>query len=242
MREKITGPNSPLSIIALFSSLAEIASTTAMFALPTHLQEIFIWFIMGFPAALILGFFITLNLNPRVLYAPSDFKDENNYMDSIGRREIKDSLSSLHERVLELQRETISEAEKVLTNVGENEAKKIKDLTLKQMETIRQRIEITEARIEETVSNPNPHESAQIEGVSARILQVLTEGPQRSSEIAKNVGLSAATITRRLAVMRSQGLIESRALGPNLMNELTPLGLKIVSFNPPFATSKLWAS
>jgi len=36
--------------------------------------------LIGFPTLLVLCFFITLNINPRSLYAPSDYKDEDNYV------------------------------------------------------------------------------------------------------------------------------------------------------------------
>jgi hypothetical protein len=40
---------------------------------------------MAFPTLLILLFFITLNFNYKVLYAPSDFKDEDNFLKLFGK-------------------------------------------------------------------------------------------------------------------------------------------------------------
>lgn len=76
--------SNPLTIIAGFSTLAEIAMVAALKIVDTPLQPIFIWFVMLFPAFLVLGFYLTLNFNSKVLYAPSDFKDESNYMNALG--------------------------------------------------------------------------------------------------------------------------------------------------------------
>ena len=78
----------PLTIIAAFSSLAEVAGTVVLLKLPTDLQHIFIWFVIFFPALLVVAFFLTLNFNPTVLYAPSDFSDETNYMKAIEARRL----------------------------------------------------------------------------------------------------------------------------------------------------------
>lgn len=80
MIEKIKRINNPLTIIAIFAALAEIASTFALATLEPELQKVFIWFVMGFPTVLVVLFFLTLNFNPKVLYAPSDFKNEENFL------------------------------------------------------------------------------------------------------------------------------------------------------------------
>jgi len=73
MLEKMKAVNNPLTIIALFAALAEIAGTAALAAMDKEIQHIFIWFVMAFPILLVAMFFATLNFNPKVLYAPSDF-------------------------------------------------------------------------------------------------------------------------------------------------------------------------
>jgi hypothetical protein len=82
--EKNKKISNPLTIIGIFASLAEISSIGVLPLIGQELQQQFIWFVMGFPTFLIVSFFITLNFNPRVLYAPSDFRDENNFLDVIG--------------------------------------------------------------------------------------------------------------------------------------------------------------
>lgn len=70
----------PLTIIGLFAGIAEIAGTTVLPLVSENVQNIFIWYVMGFPVLLVILFFITLNFNPKVLYSPSDFTDEKNFM------------------------------------------------------------------------------------------------------------------------------------------------------------------
>lgn len=74
----------PLTIIAIFAGIAETVATIVLPQLPLELQKIFIWFVILFPLLLVLLFFVTLNWNNKVLYAPSDFKDENNFMKALG--------------------------------------------------------------------------------------------------------------------------------------------------------------
>lgn len=80
--EKKTKTNkvtNPLTMISIFAGFAEVAGTVILIQLEQPFQEIFIWFVMGFPVLLVLLFFATMNFNSVVMYAPSDFKDEDNY-------------------------------------------------------------------------------------------------------------------------------------------------------------------
>jgi len=83
MVEKIRAVNNPLTIVAIFAALAEIAGTVALAAVDKSVQGTFIWFVMGFPLLLVLVFFATLNFNAKVLYAPSDFEKEENFLETI---------------------------------------------------------------------------------------------------------------------------------------------------------------
>jgi len=70
----------PLTIIGLFAGIAEGAGTVVLPFISRELQAIFIWYVMLFPIFLVIIFFINLNRNPKVFYAPSDFEDEANFM------------------------------------------------------------------------------------------------------------------------------------------------------------------
>ncbi len=70
----------PLTLIAIFAGIAEILLTVALKFINQELQYIFICFVIGFPILLIILFFVILILKPGVLYAPSDFKNEDNFL------------------------------------------------------------------------------------------------------------------------------------------------------------------
>lgn len=69
--------------IAIFAGVSEIMSTVSLNYLSDGTKNIFIWFIIIFPSLLVILFFITLNFNPKVLYAPSDFRDDKIFLNSI---------------------------------------------------------------------------------------------------------------------------------------------------------------
>ena len=73
MIDKIKAVNNPLTIIAIFAGIAEIAITVALATMDKEVQHIFVWFVMAYPTLLAVLFFGTLNFNAKVLYAPSDF-------------------------------------------------------------------------------------------------------------------------------------------------------------------------
>lgn len=83
MAQKIKKIGNPLTVIGVFAGLAEIAMITALGLVDKDLQPTFIWFVMGFPFLLVILFFLTLNFNAKILYAPSDFKDEKNFIQAI---------------------------------------------------------------------------------------------------------------------------------------------------------------
>lgn len=61
----------PISMIAIFASLSEASATAVLPHLDEHNQQIYIWFLIAFPSALVLLFFLTINFNPKALYMPS---------------------------------------------------------------------------------------------------------------------------------------------------------------------------
>lgn len=80
MQNKSGTVKNPLSVIAIFAGIAEISGTLVLPHIAAENQYLFIWFLMIFPFTLVVMFFLTLNWNYKVLYAPSDFKDEEHFM------------------------------------------------------------------------------------------------------------------------------------------------------------------
>jgi len=80
MTEKVGLIKNPLTIIAIFAGIAEVSGTIVLPFIAQSNQSLFIYFLILFPSILVLLFFITLNFNNKVLYAPSDYQDETNYI------------------------------------------------------------------------------------------------------------------------------------------------------------------
>ena len=73
------GLRNPLHAVAMFSAFAEFCGTAVLLKLDATLQPVFLWFFMGFPTLLLVLFFLTLNFNSTVFYAPVDFEDDDSY-------------------------------------------------------------------------------------------------------------------------------------------------------------------
>jgi hypothetical protein len=81
MVEKIGHIKNPLTVIAIFAALAEVSGTVVLPFLNSTTQELYVWFLMGFPLFLVAIFFFVLYTKNHVLYAPSDYKDEQTFKD-----------------------------------------------------------------------------------------------------------------------------------------------------------------
>ncbi len=70
----------PLTLIATFAGISEVAMTAALPFLPSEIQKTFMWFVMVYPTFLVICFFYILIWKREVLYAPSDFKDDETWL------------------------------------------------------------------------------------------------------------------------------------------------------------------
>lgn len=84
IEESVGKVKNPLSMVALFAAISEVAMAFVITKLPDKLQEIFIWFVMGFPTILVFIFFFILYRKPAVFFSPGDYKKEELYVSSIG--------------------------------------------------------------------------------------------------------------------------------------------------------------
>src|SRR5512138_1053450 len=80
MLEKIKGVSNPLTVIAIFAGITEMGGTIVLPFLAPANQGTYMWFLIAFPGALVLLFFATLNFNHRVLYAPSDYREDSSFL------------------------------------------------------------------------------------------------------------------------------------------------------------------
>jgi len=70
--------------------LAETLATVALINLPLEIQTVFVYFVMAFPAVIVLLFFFVLYFKNTVLYAPSDYSDQSHYLEV---NQIKENVS-----------------------------------------------------------------------------------------------------------------------------------------------------
>lgn len=73
----------PLSVVGVFSGLAEVSAVSVLPFLSENMQAIFINYVIWFPVLIVLCFFLTLNFNNSVLYAPSDYANEKIFLELI---------------------------------------------------------------------------------------------------------------------------------------------------------------
>lgn len=94
--------SNPLTVIAIFAGLAE--SISGLIVGLTGNDQVVKYFLVGFPVLLVILFFGTLNFNSRVLYSPSDFKDDRNYLESLDHQtkshaKLKSNIQELKELI-----------------------------------------------------------------------------------------------------------------------------------------------
>lgn len=150
MIEKIKTISNPLTVIAIFAALAEVAGTVALSLVDKELQSIFVWFVMLFPTLIVSLFFITLNFNPKVLYAPSDFKDEENFLNSMyGANQLSISLKEVDEQIGESSKTLFEEIASKIQTQNENTHSELKQLIESEFNRVRNRVEHTRETAED---------------------------------------------------------------------------------------------
>jgi hypothetical protein len=115
MNPKFGTIKNPLTIIAIFAGIAEVSGTAILPFLKIQNQTLYVWFLMLFPFVIVLLFFATLNWNYKVLYAPSDFQNEDHFIDILGKASKIEVLSKADMEAEELVPST-EEDEKEKTN------------------------------------------------------------------------------------------------------------------------------
>lgn len=206
MLEKIRAVNNPLTIIAIFAALAEIAGTIALATVEKELQRTFVWFVMAFPTMLVTAFFLTLNFNPKVLYAPSDFRNEENFISTVvGTRELSVDLAALTEQLESAKEEIIKQASERVSLTGDTERAKLVDFVRNQISRVQVRLETTKqaADLITEATGAVPHSELQ-----ARIVQSLSAESNLSlKSVAKAVGRNAAVTERAIDRLVERGVV-----------------------------------
>ena len=172
MTEKVKFISNPLTIIAIFAALAEINATVSIGLVDKDLQKTFIWFVILFPTLLIVLFFVTLNFNTKVIYAPSDYKTDESFQKMFlaepkPDKEINFDKDIIRKTIAELgiknQPEgpnlNISDDVQFLFGVRYNIEKELRRLSAKFLDESRARpvIMILRMLVEQNLITPNQH-------------------------------------------------------------------------------------
>lgn len=96
---KASTVKNPLTIIAIFAGLTEVGGTGVLPLLSPEAQSVYIWFLMVFPIFLVVLFFCTLNFNREVLYAPSDWSNEDNFFRKLSKVSAEERFSQVQEEI-----------------------------------------------------------------------------------------------------------------------------------------------
>lgn len=83
-RNSFAKVQNPLTMVSIFAAISEVAMAYVITKLSDNLQQIFIWFVMGFPTVLVIIFFFILYKKPAVFFSPGDYQKEELYVSSIG--------------------------------------------------------------------------------------------------------------------------------------------------------------
>jgi DNA-binding MarR family transcriptional regulator len=208
MIENVKAVNNPLTIIAIFAALAEMAGTVALKIVSPELQATFVWFVMGFPALLVILFFLTLNFNPKVLYAPSDFKDEVNFLNTLGGvRQLSGDLSEVQKQ---LDGATAKIVEDVVAHIGTANQEQIAQLS----KLVDNRIDVVKSQIEKTKESAKDiidQYSDLLTSQHLHVLDVLRDKDELSFvEIYEQARIPNSYLRHALQELTSMGIVEGR--------------------------------
>ena len=210
MVEKIKHISNPLTVIAIFAALAEVAGTIALAQVDKELQQTFIWFVMLFPSLIVVLFFITLNFNPKVLYAPSDFKDEENFLSVIyGANKLSRDFNELDSQIESAASNILQEAVKRIDSANRESGEELKQIIEQQLDQIRSRVDSTREAAEDL--NQISFEKLPKSAFQAQIMHILSSavGGISASKIAELTGMSRAATQRSLEKLSVRGIVEA---------------------------------
>lgn len=112
MLEKVGHVRNPLTIIAIFAGFAEVSGTLILPFINPSVQSTYVWFLMGFPILLVLLFFFVLYTKHKVLYAPSDYRSDDPFV-NLSKKEVS---SDYEENVRLLVTDNVKENIENVTN------------------------------------------------------------------------------------------------------------------------------
>lgn len=200
--------SNPLTIVGIFSGIAEVAGTIVMAFLSAELQSIFIWYVMGFPILLVILFFITWNFNPTVLYSPGDYQNEDNFYALLTKKyknHMENSIDELEILVDKTRKDIINETVKVIENKNNISPQFLENIIVTKMNEIRNKLDETKQNTSDFARHTFDQDYSPIE---ARMLDILSDGKGYSvSKLAMVAGVTIATAARVMIGLYHRNLV-----------------------------------
>lgn len=214
MIDRIKKVNNPLTIIAIFAGLAEVAGTIALGIVDKSLQSTFVWFVMGFPVVLVLFFFLTLNFNPSVLYAPSDFENEEFFYKMIaGKHKLDEEFQNIIDLINKSKDEITKEAVSKAKISAQNGQEKIEELINSRFEKIENALLETKNSAVE-IAIPFDLNNLPNSELQSRIIECLANNPDSNLRLLSNsLNMTQYSIRLALRKLEQKGLVVSTNKG-----------------------------
>lgn len=239
MIERVKTVANPLTTIAIFAALAEVASTVSLGLIAPPLQAVFIYFVMAFPAVLVVLFFLALFLKPQILYGPGDYKNEENFLHLVrgtlhlttALDPVKQALDALKADIETLKRSTKEES----SPDEETQRKAVRDLAV-HVSRIEQGLGEVQAQANNVIISATGRVGG-LPDVDMKILRYLSSSAMQEhhpSEIAEAAAISLDQAEIRLRGLRDWGLVFlASGEGNAQLYHLTAEGRKVVLSNFP---------
>ena len=209
MLEKMKAVSNPLTIIALFAALAEVAGTISLKFLDPSLQKIFIWFVMGFPTLIVVLFFIVLLKKREALYGPGDFKEDKSFNELLNNARQALELETIQKMLTEFKDEVKNDLKKVEA-IGTTERNQLIAIINDKIQPVQNVVEVAKSGLEtlnEAIARDGYYEIPD-HPLNAVILAVaLNSEPLTMREIAEKSGTSQKQVRRFLIDSIRRGLI-----------------------------------
>lgn len=221
MLERIKPIGNPLTIIAIFAGLAEVLGTIALKLVAAESQATFIWFVMLFPTLIVLLFFATLNFNNKVLYAPSDYKDEENFLRAIwGVKKLSINLDQV-QKELEMAKLQIHEAAKQISEASDQEHSPLEGV-VNLISSIQKSVENTKESAGEIVAQiPLTNDSGGLAPSHAMTLLGSEDKWYSATEIAQRAGVTEQKAIATLSKLQRMGIAKVAASDGGALYRLT---------------------
>ena len=211
MIEKVKTISNPLTIIAIFAGLAEVAGTVALATVSPELQRVFVWFVMIFPFCLVCLFFFTLNFNPKVLYAPSDFRNDDNFLRALAStRHIAANFEAVVKQLDASKNAIVSEAVKELGAIGELERNRRVEGVEQQMALVRRQVAAARVSVNALLTDSRGSDVVYATAEAAVMAYISRWNSASLLELVGATGVGSTRILQAVDALTNARLIERR--------------------------------